>query len=131
MLTLSRSWPGLARGPSAHGLDPWASTRRRPSGCSWMPGPRPGTNEFRTSPTVLLPSQPVVYRLRQVELAVRLDQESTDRVDAVRGPAGKARGQDHLQLRPFSPGPERQLQPAERAAQHDIAKQEIKALGLE
>jgi hypothetical protein len=24
--TPSRSWPGSTRGPSAHGLDPWAST---------------------------------------------------------------------------------------------------------
>src|SRR6516165_3701910 len=32
--SLIRSWPGLSRGPSAHGLDPWASTSRgtRPAG---------------------------------------------------------------------------------------------------
>ena len=41
---MSTLWPGSARGPSAHGLDPWASTRNGTGvrGLPWMPGPRPG-----------------------------------------------------------------------------------------
>ena len=34
----SRSWPGLAR--------PSHEIAESPRGCSWMPGPRPGTNEY-------------------------------------------------------------------------------------
>jgi hypothetical protein len=45
--TPSRSWPGSTRGPSAHGLDPWASIAhgRRLCQLPWIPGPRPGMDE--------------------------------------------------------------------------------------
>jgi hypothetical protein len=42
-------WPGLSRGPSAHGLDPWASMSSKPRGPvakTWVPGTSPGTGKY-------------------------------------------------------------------------------------